>query len=491
MNLRVLAFALVAALALGLLLRSDVEIPGVVIAGVGGLGLLGLMLWSLIRPEVALYVLAAYLPFCKLLPGDFGGFMTAFNLTNLLFLVVIVTWLFSSLARGRPLLEFHPLHVPVVLFAAWGLFSFVWHALGPDAPPGYGSEHLDEMKRWLDPFLVYVLFFHGVRRRDVWRSTVTLVMTVVAVVAGLAVLDYVDVSEGTSLEKARIGGVMGQPNFLGAFLVYYMFLFAGHWLENLRRRPAWFLLVPFLLCVRGVMVTFSRGTYLALAQGLLGLAFFKKRILAVAAVAVILLAVLNPWLLPPGVRYRFDTTFQSSSEPLGEYGGVPLEEDLDKSSATRLVIWKGALEMIKDHPVVGVGLGRFGELITSYARLDQARDAHNAYLITAAEMGLPALMLFLTTLAYLLWISNRVYRRHPERFVRATALGLLGGLSGLLMANMFGSRINAPEVASYVWILAALMARADLEIKAGSRHPSRSHGFDPTGTETGRTPRRR
>jgi O-antigen ligase len=472
-NLRVLLFALVAALALGLLLRSGAEIPGVVLAGVGGLGLLGVMLWSLFRPEIALYVLAAYLPFSKLLPGDFGGFMTAFNLTNLLFLVVIVTWLFSSLARGRPPFEFHPLHLPVALYAAWGLFTFLWHALGPDTPPGYGSERLNEMKRWLDPFLVYYLFFHGVRHGVVWRSTVTVLMTVVAVVAGLAVLDYVDVSQDASLESARIGGVMGQPNFLGAFLVYYMFLFAGHWLQSIRRPRAWLLLFPFLLCVRGVMVTFSRGTYLALAQGLLGLAFFKKRILALAAVVMLMLVVLNPWLLPSGIRYRFDTTFQSRSEPLGEYGRAPLEEDLDKSSATRLVIWRGAVEMIKAHPILGVGLGRFGELITNYARLDHARDAHNAYLITAAEMGLPALSLFLATLAYLVWVANRVYRRHPERFVRATALGLLGGLSGLAMANMFGSRINAPEVASYIWILAALIARADLELKARPRHPSR------------------
>ena len=483
MSLRVLLLALAAAVALGLVLRSGVEIPGVVIATVGGMGLVGLMLSSLFRPEMALYALAAYIPFSKLLPGDFGGTMTALNLTNLLFVVVIASWFFSCLTRGQPFLEFHPLHVAVLLFATWGSFSYAWLALGPDSPPGYGSQRLDEFKRWLDPFVVYLLFFAGVRRASVWRNVVTIVMTVVAVVAGLAVVDYMDVSSGTSLEKSRVGGVMGQPNFLGAFIVYYAFLFASHWLENFRRRRAWFLLVPFLLCIRGIMVTFSRGAYLAFAQGILGVAFFKKRILAVAAVAALGLATFNPWMLPAGVRYRFDATFQSHSEPLGQYGGVDVQEDLDKSSATRLVIWRGALEMIKAHPIVGVGLGRFGELITGYAELDRARDAHNAYLITAAEMGLPALTLFLATLVYLFWMSNQVYRRHPERFVRATALGFLGGLSGLLMANMFGSRVNATEVAGYVWVLAALMARADLDIKRQRRRSSSSRGFDRTQTE--------
>jgi O-antigen ligase len=478
LNLRVLALALAAAVVLGLVLRTDVEIPSLVLAAVGGLGLVALAFWSLFRPETALYVLAAYLPFSKLLPGDFGGVMTALNLTNLLFLLVFATWLFSSLSRGHPLLEFHPLHIPVLLYATWGCFAYLWHALGPEGLPGFGLGRLELLKRWLDPFVVYFLLFHGVRRGDVWRNVVTVLMTVVAVVAALAVWEYMDVGEGASLEAARVDGVMGQPNFLGAFLVYYMFLFVSHWLDNLRRLRAWLLLIPFLLCVRGIMATFSRGAYLAVAQGLLGLTFFKKWILAVAAVAVLILAVLNPWLLPPGVRYRFDKTVESRSEPLGEYGGVSLEEDLDKSSSDRILIWKGGLLMVREHPVMGVGLGRFGALIRNYAPLDRARDAHNAYLITAAEMGIPALLLFLAILAYLFWVSNRVYRRHPEPFVKATALGFLGGLSGLLMANMFGSRANAIEVTGFAWILAALIARADLELKSQRRRSSRSPGCD-------------
>jgi O-antigen ligase len=198
----------------------------------------------------------------------------------------------------------------------------------------------------------------------------------------------------------------------------------------------------------------------------------------VAAAAVLILVVLNPWLLPPGVRYRFDKTLESRSEPLGEYGGVALEQDLDKSASTRVVIWKGGLQMVREHPVMGVGLTRFGQLIRNYAPLDRGRDAHNAYLITAAELGIPALLLFLAILAYLFWVSNRVYRRHPARFVRATALGLLGGLSGLLMANMFGSRANAIEVTGYAWILAALVARADFQLKAERRRSSRWPGCD-------------
>jgi O-antigen ligase len=471
MSRSVLFFGLAAALVLGLVLEANIEIPGVVIAIFGALGVLALLLGGLFRPELPLYVLAAYLPFSKALPGDFGRAATALNFTNLLFVAVIVAAAFDCVARRRPLLEFHGLHVTVALLAAWGCLSFLLTALGPAAPTGYADDRLSDLKRWLDPFVVYFLFFQGVRRDDIWKNVVGIVMVVVVVVAGLAVYDYIDVAD-SGLEKSRVGGVVGQPNYLGAFFVYYMFLFAGHWIENRRRPRAWLLLLPFALCFRGIMVTFSRGAYLAFAQGLLGLAYFKRRTLALVATAALALVAINPWLLPAGIRYRLDATFESQSEPLGEYSSVTVEE-LDSSSAGRLVIWQGGLEMVKANPFLGVGFGLFPDTIGSYTatELNKVRDAHNAYLITAGELGLPGFVLLLANFGLLFWVASAVYRRHPDSFFHATALGFLGGLSALLMANMFGSRLNTTEVASYIWVLAALMARADVDLR---RKPSAS-----------------
>jgi O-antigen ligase len=220
-----------------------------------------------------------------------------------------------------------------------------------------------------------------------------------------------------------------------------------------------------------MMVTFSRGAYLAFGLGVLGLTYFKKKRLAIAATAILVLVVLNPWLLPSGIRYRLDKTYEGDAKLLGE-GGSVTEENLDKSAETRLVIWRGGLEMVRDHPFVGVGLGQFASNITAYAELPRNRDAHNAYLIIAAEIGIPGLLLFLIAVASLFWVTRRVYRRHPDHFVRATALGYLGGLSALLMANMFGSRVNTMETAGYVWVLAALMARADLDLGKSRSRPS-------------------
>ena len=118
--------------------------------------------------------------------------------------------------------------------------------------------------------------------------------------------------------------------------------------------------------------------------------------------------------------------------------------------------------MIADHPFWGLGYGTFTALIPYYApELRGMRmDAHNSYLIIAAEMGIPALLIFLWILGVAIWKTHWLYRHAREPFHRAMALGYLAGLFALLVANMFGSRMHSEEMSGYFWILCGLIVRA-------------------------------
>jgi O-antigen ligase len=449
-------------LALGYVVTAEVEIPSIVLGAVGMIAMAGLLMAGLRRPELPIYVMVAYLPFSKLLTGDFGGIMTALNLTNILLVTIMVCWFANTATEGKAFFEPHALHVPVLLLTGWMFVSYGHEVI--DSGPGYAFRYLDNVKRWLDPIVLYFLFFHIVKDLRRWKTIVIIIMIGVTIAAAMAVHEYEGVRTGSSLARSRVGGIAGQPNILGAFFVYYMFLFAAFWLERAQDLRRWWLLVPFLLCFRGIMVTFSRGAYLAFAQGLLGLAYFKNKALFVVAVISLAFVAVNPWLLPEGIRYRLGSTFKGGDVQLTDpYGGgiaADIETEVDLSAGTRIVVWRGAMELIKEHPWVGVGVGRFSFAIMRFVPLEKRIDAHNAYLVTAAEMGIPALVFFLLVILAIFRVTSVVFRRHPDPFVRAAALGFLGGLSGLLMANMFGSRLNTSEVSGYFWILAALMARA-------------------------------
>ena len=78
---------------------------------------------------------------------------------------------------------------------------------------------------------------------------------------------------------------------------------------------------------------------------------------------------------------------------LGGALGLPLlllggrdGEEASRSTIERIECWAEALAMWREHPVLGVGLGQFGE----YHYL----TAHNSYLLALAELGLPGMVLF-------------------------------------------------------------------------------------------------
>ena len=454
---------LVMVLFLGYLTETDRVIPTAVIGGFAVCGLLIMMFASFQQPAIPIYAMVAYLPFSKILAGDFGGVMTALNLTNLLMVVLFVSWMVNTGTERRAFFEPNIMHLPIGLMAAWAVISFQYAGFryGMEYTSYYFPTFLPDFKRWMDPVILYFFFYHLVRKPQVWKNIVVIMMISVAIVALMAVHDYITESGGSSLEESRVGGIAGQPNILGAFFVYYMFLYFSFWLERLKKPGAWALLLPFLLCFRGIMVTFSRGAYLAFAQGLLGISYFKNKVIFVLMIGLIAFVLFNPWVLPAGIRYRLESTMkpQSQTQMADPYEVNP-EENLDTSSAVRLMIWRGALLMIGDNPIFGIGLGKFPIDIHLYIPLNKYIDAHNAYIITAAEMGIPALIFFLSMLALLMWMTSYVYKNSDSPFIKTTALGFLGGLSGLLMANMFGSRLNTTEVSGYFWILAALMARA-------------------------------
>jgi len=161
-------------------------------------------------------------------------------------------------------------------------------------------------------------------------------------------------------------------------------------------------------------------------------------------------------------------------------------EEAASSTLERVDCWAEALSMWRAHPLLGVGLGRFVEF--------HYMTAHNSYLLTLAELGLPGMVLFTA----ILWLSAKVPIRvlsvFPERLAvrdgtvlaRRWAMALLAAFAGLAVGIFFLSfayhyvlwiylglsgalyaavRTHAPsfEVKFRLWDLALVLA-ADLVI---------------------------
>jgi len=311
----------------------------------------------------------------------------------------------------------------------------------------------------------FFIFFNMVKSKEEIKNITIIIMCVMTAVALMSIKEYIDIGQSAHLDKMRVGAIADQPNILAAFFVYYMFLFAGFMIEYWKNFKYWFLFFPFLACFRGIQVTFSRAGYISFAFAALTLAFFKNKILFLTLCFIIITAILNPVLLPKGIQYRMSQTFRNDHN-----FSVRAEDVIDKSSQHRIKAWIGAMKMIKEKPIFGIGYGLFPFLIPHYAPVWNM-DAHNQYILIAAEMGLPALFVFLIILLIIFFNAWKLYRKTNDPFMRALALGFLGGLGGLFMANMFGGRLDHQEISSFFWILSALIFRARrLEKLKGEQH---------------------
>lgn len=433
---------------------KEIALPSVVVTAFGAMGLLGLFMMGIQYPEMPFYVLVAYVPFSKILTGDFGTQAFALNMTNILTVWALVAYVLKRGAQGQALFSGTPLNRVVLLFCFLGAFSLIM--AGFQYGSGYFLSFLTPLKRWFTPVFFYFLALWIARDRRTIKTTTALMMVVVTVAALMAIREYTYI-EGGRLESSRVGGIAEHSNTLAAFFVYYMFLFLGFFLVYPKRFGVWLLLVPFLLCFRGIMVTFSRGAYVAFAAAGMAACWFRHKMLFLAAILLGVGMLINPIFLPSGIRYRMSSLVVDPAAT----GAIDLEQNLEGSSSMRLRIWKGAIQMIKDHPMWGVGYGAFPEFIAHYAEGNIGlRDAHNSYLLVAAEMGLPTLIVFLLILAMIWHYTYWLYRHSADRAMRAIALGFLSGLTGLLVANMFGSRMDSQEVSSYFWMLCGLVMRA-------------------------------
>jgi len=215
--------------------------------------------------------------------------------------------------------------------------------------------------------------------------------------------------------RIRYRGVLQDPNELAlAGSVGLPMAFAFGHVERKRSRLRWFaaLLTLVLVMVCDVL-TGSRGGQIVFLV-VLG-AYFLRRFGRGGLVLGCVLAA-----------------------PILIFGGRSGEE-ASSSTMERLDCWAQALTMARANPILGVGLGQFGE----YNDL----TAHNSYLLALSELGIPGMILF-TALIYLsakipfkalreVTTASDVRARQGDSAVRPWAMALLAAFAGLSVGIYF------------------------------------------------------
>lgn len=371
---------------------------------------------------IVYYILLLLMPFWEYpkLPR-IGETFTVIKMVGLLAIILaIVKWLFSE----RPIHLFR--FTEVRLFAA--LFAIAGASALLVTPGGWLSFQMQTYFS-LAAYLVVTLVFVDSPQR--------LESACYVVVFSMVLASY-SIFSGYVKYGNRPGGIVGDSNYFALIAVATL--------------PLTYFLLPlatpsrkfYLICSGGIiaaaaLLSGSRGGLISLGVCVTYSALHTRRkMLFFATAGLVLVGLLV--LLPETGLDRF----------LAQDTGTSVSNQARVES--NIVGW----EMIKSSPVTGVGLGMFKPIFASLRPdLGWASIAHNSYVEVAAELGLPACLLFLLILAFS-WKRARQSARLSA--VAGDRIGAQVGISveiGIAVYSV-GALFLSAEYSKQLWVLIAL-----------------------------------
>lgn len=364
------------------------------------------------------------------------------QLHHILLTLVLTLWLVLRLRRGG--LPQTPLNLPI----AAAVIVWIFNAI-TSIDPRMAFENLWFLLVHLLFFYVLVDLFQRGRQRMV-METLFMVSAVVVLMSGVELASWyfgLGIIPGTQvgwvdvigpgawlpLRPIRLALAMNISTLLAGFVAPLVTITAIWALTTWKKsfsRILWILAAGLLLVL---VLTFSRGGLLSILTAVgtvVALQFSQMQRVTKRIPARLLLgsAVFVGVVIVSG--YVIYSITQSRSTNTGDAG--------------RLDMWRSAAAITQDYPINGVGVGLYGRAFRDYRDptivQDKLASAHNAYLNTAAETGIPGIVvcLWLALTLVRAWYTNWQQTESPARKLRlAGAFAALLGLAVHSMVDVF------------------------------------------------------
>ena len=288
---------------------------------------------------------------------------------------------------------------------------------------------------------MFIVMVNVVRTERRWRLLIWLSLLVGIILSIYALNDYrlghFD-PRGERIEGVLRQGLFQNPNDMALHLVTMIPLALGLlFVARQYSRKLFYSLVAALM-VGAIVVTFSRGGFLGLICACFVVAWKLGRRHRVAVVGLFLvLSALFVVLMPSEFTGRLLSVFGGSAD-----GG---------SAVSRQNLLIRSILVTLRHPLLGIGMGNFHSVSI------HEQVSHNAYTQVSAEMGLPAMIIYVIFIVAAIRRMGRIERETYDSRSRTPvyylAVGLQAALVGYMVCSFFAS-------VAYLWYIYYLVAFA-------------------------------
>jgi O-antigen ligase len=146
------------------------------------------------------------------------------------------------------------------------------------------------------------------------------------------------------------------------------------------------------------------------------------------------------------------------------YGIEPLEKryssTVEHFSVGRAVIWEGTVNLVRDYPLTGTGLGTYGAIFQRYRPEEvlsiRFEHAHNDYLEIISEVGASGALPLAFGIVYFSVIILKKWTKRSNSFSKGVSLGGIGSMVYIALHSMTDFNMHIPANALALFIVAAL-----------------------------------
>jgi len=410
---------------------------------------------------------------------------------ELIVLFVFVLWMLKCISKDNKFLWMSSsLNIPVFGFILICILSLLW------SDSLFVS--LLELPLFLaGPFLYFVIINNIENHKQVHRILFAII--IIGSLMGIyGILQHqgIDFSFWAgNVSRQQVFGLFGNVNYFAEYLMIPLTIAVPLFFAARNKLVKIFLFIGIVVMGISLILTFTRSSYLGFAAALLFMIiflifqerknFFKKYRKTIIYFLILTVIALMIFFIP---------------SPLNQ-GGTVISKIKARTSITqltqgssilrRIAIWKFTWLMIKDHPILGSGLGNFQYNSLQYQAeffgqgnnralypYGIADKAHNEYLQLWSELGIVGLLTFIWMIIQFFINAIRFLKREKrgQKQVLAILLGLMGAVITVLVDSLLGFPLHLPATISLFWLAIALtVVVVKKEAEAGTVQSSQNN----------------
>ena len=202
----------------------------------------------------------------------------------------------------------------------------------------------------------------------------------------------------------------------------------------------------FLVMSLALIFSFSRGAWLGAAGALITYGLWERKARFKIIIVMIVTGILMVSI--PSVFHRLSSLVNLPS----------------LFSSERVYIWRSTWNMIKAHPIIGIGVGNYPFIYTKYmvegASILNPSFAHNIFFHIWAEAGLGALLSFAGIVFFTLWKGVRLIKSSTG-FARMIAVASFSALVGILIHNQVDCVLYSMQMGPIFWLLVGIIVYSE------------------------------